>query len=56
MKKRALEKIKKETLDKGTLTSEVFHIVFREVHKPLLKLFGDQADKCRELSIKLVLG
>ncbi|XP_062607964.1 dynein axonemal assembly factor 5-like [Saccostrea cucullata] len=51
-RKKALEGIKKETLlRKPALEASELQLVFSEVAKPLLKVFSDPVEKCRELSI-----
>lgn len=53
-RKRALEAIKKETVDKG-LSSGVLQEVFSSLLKPLLKCLSDPMERCRETAI-LMLG
>ncbi|XP_033097480.1 dynein assembly factor 5, axonemal-like [Anneissia japonica] len=56
VKKRALEGIRKETLCRNPPPdSLVLQKVFDGVLKPLLKSIGEQVEKCRELSILLVI-
>lgn len=54
-RKRALEGIKKDTLDRkpSLQESELSHI-FSEILKPLLKILSDPVEKCRELAITMV--
>uniref|UniRef100_A0A3Q3ASK3 Dynein axonemal assembly factor 5 n=1 Tax=Kryptolebias marmoratus TaxID=37003 RepID=A0A3Q3ASK3_KRYMA len=49
-RKRALESIKKETIDKG-LSSSVLQEVFFAILKPLLKCLSDTMERCRETTI-----
>ncbi|XP_013865552.1 dynein assembly factor 5, axonemal [Austrofundulus limnaeus] len=49
-RKRALELIKKETVDKG-LSSSVLQEVFSAILKPLLKCLSDPMERCRETTI-----
>ncbi|XP_037544477.1 dynein assembly factor 5, axonemal-like [Nematolebias whitei] len=49
-RKRALEFIKKETIDKG-LSSGVLQEVFSAILKPLLKCLSDPMERCRETTI-----
>ncbi|XP_041633906.1 dynein assembly factor 5, axonemal-like [Cheilinus undulatus] len=49
-RKRALEVIKKETVDKG-LSSSVLQEVFSALLKPLLKCLSDPMERCRETAI-----
>uniref|UniRef100_A0A667X0P6 Dynein axonemal assembly factor 5 n=1 Tax=Myripristis murdjan TaxID=586833 RepID=A0A667X0P6_9TELE len=53
-RKRALEAIKKETVDRG-LSSGVLQEVFSSLLKPLLKCLSDPMERCRETAI-LMLG
>lgn len=54
-RKKALEGIKKDTLQrKPALESTELQLVFSEVAKPLLKIFSDPVEKCRELSISII--
>ncbi|KAM9744970.1 dynein axonemal assembly factor 5 [Menidia menidia] len=52
-RKRALELIKKETIDKG-LSSSVLQEVFFALLKPLLKCLSDPVEKCRETTIAML--
>ncbi|XP_022319894.2 dynein axonemal assembly factor 5-like [Crassostrea virginica] len=53
-RKKALEGIKKDTLQrKPTLEATELQLVFSEIAKPLLKIFSDPVEKCRELSISI---
>lgn len=49
-RKRALELIKRETVDKG-LSSGVLQEVFSALLKPLLKCLSDPMERCRETAI-----
>lgn len=49
-RKRALETIKKETVDKS-LSSEVLQEIFSALLKPLLRCLSDPVDSCRETAI-----
>ncbi|XP_034567168.1 dynein assembly factor 5, axonemal-like isoform X1 [Notolabrus celidotus] len=49
-RKRALEIIKRETVDKG-LSSDVLQEVFSALLKPLLKCLSDPMERCRETAI-----
>lgn len=51
-RKRALESIKMETIDKG-LSSTVLQEVFVCLQKSLLKCMSDPMERCRELAIKI---
>ena len=54
-RKRALEKINKEVFSKKSkLSASVMKTVFEEILKPVLKLFSDPTEKCRELSLQIV--
>ncbi|KAG7267969.1 hypothetical protein CRUP_011931, partial [Coryphaenoides rupestris] len=53
-RKRALEAIKRETVDKG-LCGGLLQAVFSRLLKPLLKCVSDPAERCRETAI-LTLG
>lgn len=54
-RKRALEKISKEVFSKKSkLSASVMKTVFEEILKPVLKLFSDPTEKCRELSLQMV--
>uniref|UniRef100_A0A8C5HLU6 TOG domain-containing protein n=1 Tax=Gouania willdenowi TaxID=441366 RepID=A0A8C5HLU6_GOUWI len=50
-RKRALESIKKETVDKG-LSSDVLQEVFAALLKPLLRCLSDPMERCRETAIE----
>uniref|UniRef100_UPI0037E7320A dynein axonemal assembly factor 5-like n=1 Tax=Semicossyphus pulcher TaxID=241346 RepID=UPI0037E7320A len=52
-RKRALELIKRETLDKG-LSSSVLQEVFAALLKPLLKCLSDPMERCRETAITTI--
>uniref|UniRef100_A0A3Q3IMI8 TOG domain-containing protein n=1 Tax=Monopterus albus TaxID=43700 RepID=A0A3Q3IMI8_MONAL len=52
-RKRALEQIKRETVDKG-LSSSVLQQVFSALLKPLLKCLSDPMEKCRETAITVI--
>ncbi|XP_020503564.2 dynein axonemal assembly factor 5 [Labrus bergylta] len=52
-RKRALELIKRETVDKG-LCSSVLQEVFSALLKPLLKCLSDPMERCRETAITTV--
>ncbi|XP_072225810.1 dynein axonemal assembly factor 5-like [Leuresthes tenuis] len=52
-RKRALELIKKETIDKG-LSSSVLQEVFSVLLKPLLKCLSDPMERCRETTIVML--
>lgn len=52
-RKRALELIKKETVDKG-LSSSVLQEVFTAILKPLLKCLSDPMERCRETAITTI--
>lgn len=49
-RKRALDSIRKETVDRG-LSSSVLQEVFSALLKPLLKCLSDPMERCRETSI-----
>lgn len=54
-RKKALEGIKKDTLQrKPPLAASELQLIFSEVAKPLLKIFSDPVEKCRELSIDII--
>ncbi|XP_030591867.1 dynein assembly factor 5, axonemal [Archocentrus centrarchus] len=52
-RKRALELIKKETVDKG-LSGGVLQEVFSALLKPLLRCLSDPMERCRETTIALI--
>uniref|UniRef100_A0A3Q4G3X0 Dynein axonemal assembly factor 5 n=1 Tax=Neolamprologus brichardi TaxID=32507 RepID=A0A3Q4G3X0_NEOBR len=52
-RKRALEAIKKETVDKG-LSSSALQEVFSSLLKPLLKCLSDPMERCRETTIAVL--
>ncbi|XP_029292863.1 dynein assembly factor 5, axonemal [Cottoperca gobio] len=52
-RKRALELIKRDTLDKG-LSSSVLQEVFSALLKPLLKCLSDPMERCRETAITII--
>uniref|UniRef100_A0A7N8XPP7 Dynein axonemal assembly factor 5 n=1 Tax=Mastacembelus armatus TaxID=205130 RepID=A0A7N8XPP7_9TELE len=52
-RKRALEQIKRETVDKG-LSSDVLQEVFLALLKPLLKCLSDPMERCRETAIAVI--
>uniref|UniRef100_A0A3B4U6T4 Dynein axonemal assembly factor 5 n=1 Tax=Seriola dumerili TaxID=41447 RepID=A0A3B4U6T4_SERDU len=52
-RKRALEQIKRETVDKG-LSSSVLQEVFSALLKPLLKCLTDPMERCRETTIAVI--
>nr|XP_046271608.1 dynein axonemal assembly factor 5-like [Scatophagus argus] len=52
-RKRALELIKRETVDKG-LSSNVLQEVFSALLKPLLKCLSDPMERCRETAITTI--
>ncbi|XP_039681604.1 dynein assembly factor 5, axonemal-like isoform X2 [Perca fluviatilis] len=52
-RKRALELIKRETVDKG-LSSSVLQEVFSVLLKPLLKCLSDPMERCRETAITMI--
>ncbi|XP_019113559.2 dynein assembly factor 5, axonemal [Larimichthys crocea] len=52
-RKRALELIKRETVDKG-LSSGVLQEVFSALLKPLLKCLSDPMERCRETAITVI--
>ncbi|KAM6957240.1 dynein axonemal assembly factor 5 [Aplochiton taeniatus] len=52
-RKRALETIKKETIDKG-LSSSVLQEVFSSLLKSLLKCLSDPMERCRETAILMI--
>ncbi|ELU05823.1 hypothetical protein CAPTEDRAFT_167239 [Capitella teleta] len=54
-RKRALEAIRKETVSRSpALSTEDLGNVFQSIGGPLLKLFSDPVEKCRELSIDII--
>lgn len=53
-RKRALEKITKEVFSKAKFSAAVLQVTFEEILKPILKLFSDPTEKCRELSVQMV--
>ncbi|KAK3735234.1 hypothetical protein QZH41_008428, partial [Actinostola sp. cb2023] len=54
-RRRALDKIKKDVLQRKPLLSpEVVQKLLEELVKPLLKLFSDPTEKCRELAVQIV--
>uniref|UniRef100_A0A665V4L1 Dynein axonemal assembly factor 5 n=2 Tax=Echeneis naucrates TaxID=173247 RepID=A0A665V4L1_ECHNA len=52
-RKRALEQIKRETVDKG-LSSSVLQDIFSALLKPLLKCLSDPMERCRETAISVI--
>ncbi|XP_046844839.1 dynein axonemal assembly factor 5-like isoform X2 [Xenia sp. Carnegie-2017] len=55
-RRRAIEKITKEMLRKAPpLKADILQGCFESILKPVLKLFSDPSEKCRELSIQFVL-
>lgn len=52
-RKRAIEIIKRETIDKG-LSSSVLQEVFAALLKPLLKCLSDPMERCRETAITII--
>lgn len=52
-RKRALEQIKRETVDKR-LSSSVLQEVFSALLKPLLKCLSDPMERCRETAIAVI--
>ncbi|KAL6102916.1 dnaaf5 [Pungitius sinensis] len=52
-RKRALELIKRETVDRG-LSSSVLQEVFSALLKPLLKCLSDPTERCRETAIAMI--
>ncbi|XP_047427104.1 dynein axonemal assembly factor 5-like isoform X2 [Mugil cephalus] len=52
-RKRALDSIRKETVDRG-LSSSVLQEVFSALLKPLLKCLSDPMERCRETSIGML--
>lgn len=52
-RKRALEVIKKETVDKG-LSSDVLQEILSALVKPLLKCLSDPMERCRETAIAVI--
>ncbi|KAF7660700.1 hypothetical protein LDENG_00277490 [Lucifuga dentata] len=52
-RKRALELIKRETVDKG-LSSSVLQEVFSGLIKPLLKCLSDPMERCREIAVVMI--
>lgn len=52
-RKRALETIKKETIDKG-LSSVVLQEIFASLLKSLLKCLSDPMERCREIAIQMI--
>ncbi|XP_030646767.1 dynein assembly factor 5, axonemal [Chanos chanos] len=52
-RKRALESIKRETIDKG-LSSAVLQEIFTHLLKPLLKCLSDPMERCREIAIQMI--
>lgn len=52
-RKRALELIKRETVD-GGLSGAVLQEVFSALLKPLLKCLSDPVERCRETAISLI--
>ncbi|XP_026218673.1 dynein assembly factor 5, axonemal [Anabas testudineus] len=52
-RKRALEQIRRETVDKG-LSSSVLQEVFSVVLKPLLRCLSDPMERCRETAVLVI--
>ncbi|KAJ3296291.1 HEAT repeat-containing protein 2 [Borealophlyctis nickersoniae] len=57
-KRRSLERIRRETVDRrsGPLDPRLASAVFAALVKPLLRCFADSVEKCRELSVGLVMS
>ncbi|KAK7506627.1 hypothetical protein BaRGS_00002102 [Batillaria attramentaria] len=54
-RKKALESIRKDVIDREPpLETDQLGLVFSEILKPMLKVFSDQVEKCRELSLIIV--
>ena len=54
-RRRALEGLRRETIGRKPLhPSQVIAALFEALLKPLLKLFSDPMEKCRDLSIETV--
>eukprot|EP00794_Sanderia_malayensis_P015658 gene15658-17238_t len=56
VRQKTLQKLQKEILNSKDVTVAQHEGLFKELCIPLLKLFHYPSDKCRELSVKLVLG
>ena len=55
-RRRSLEKIEKETINKGTqISKETLKEIFDEVYKGVLKLFNDPVDRTRESALSCLL-
>lgn len=52
-RKRALENIRKETIEKG-LSSTVLQEVFASLLKSLLRCLSDSMERCREVAIQII--
>ncbi|XP_062515941.1 dynein axonemal assembly factor 5-like [Corticium candelabrum] len=55
-RRRALEKIKRETLPNPSLSSTVISSLAEIMLKPLLKMVSDPVEKCRNLAIEIITG
>ncbi|KAJ3331441.1 HEAT repeat-containing protein 2 [Blyttiomyces sp. JEL0837] len=57
-KRRALERIQRETIDRGKtgLAPVLATEILRDLLKPLLRCVSDPIEKCRELSIRILAG
>jgi len=54
-RKKAVERLQKALLSSGKVKQEyVVRLFLEELHKPLIRLFSDQAEKCRELSLAMM--
>lgn len=53
-RKKAVERLQRSLLSGGKVKQEfVIRLFLEELHKPLIRLFSDQAEKCRELSLAM---
>jgi dynein assembly factor 5 len=53
-RKKAIERLQKSLLSGAKVQQEfVVKLFIEELHKPLIRMFADQAEKCRELSLAM---
>jgi hypothetical protein len=55
VRKKAAERLQKNLVNGGKTKQEfLIKLFLEELHKPLIKMFADQAEKCRELSLAMM--
>jgi len=53
-RKKAIERLQKSLLSGGKTKQEfIVRLFLQELHKPLFRMFGDQAEKCREMALAM---